>query len=104
MINDNKIPAFVKENPRASTAQIDDFAKTLERDYKLDISLLKRLIRNEQNRTTIAPVYDLEYDVQLQEAVNIIRSGEYRILMQSTKTLRALQEESSGDGDLAHAS
>jgi len=42
--------------------------------------------------------------VQLQEAVNILKSGEYRTLMQSTKTLRALQEEASGDGDLAQAS
>jgi carboxyl-terminal processing protease len=104
LINDNKIPVFVKDNPRASPAQIENFAKTLERDYKLDLSLLKRLIRNEQNRTSIAPVYDLEYDVQLQEAVNIIKNGEYRTLMQTTKTLRALQEEASGDGDLAQAS
>jgi carboxyl-terminal processing protease len=104
LIKDNKIPAYIKDNPRASPAQVETFARTLERDYKLDFSLLKRLIRNEQNRTTIAPVYDLEYDVQLQEAVNILKSGEYRVLMQSTKTLRALQEEASGDGDLAQAS
>jgi len=104
LIKDNKIPAYVKDNPRASPAQIETFARTLEKDYKLDFSLLKRLIRNEQNRTTIAPVYDLEYDVQLQEAVNILKSGEFRTLMQSTKTLRALQEEASKDGDLAQAS
>jgi len=104
LIKDNKIPAYVKDNPKANSAQIDAFAKTLERDYKLDLSLLKRLIRNEQNRTAIAPVYDLEYDVQLQEAVNILKSGEYRTLMQSTKTLRALQEEAAKDGDLAQAS
>jgi len=104
LINDNKIPDYIKDNPKATPPQIETFARTLERDYKLDISLLKRLIRNEQNRTTIAPVYDLEYDVQLQEAVNIIKSGEYRTLMQTTKTLRALQEEAAKDGDLAQAS
>jgi carboxyl-terminal processing protease len=104
MIKDNKIPVFVKDNPKATPTQIENFARTLEKDYKLDFSLLKRLIRNEQNRTTIAPVYDLEYDVQLQEAVNILRSGEYRNLMQTTKTLRALQEEASKDGDLVQAS
>jgi carboxyl-terminal processing protease len=104
MIKDNKIPSFVKDNPKATPAQVENFARTLEKEYKLDLSLLKRLIRNEQNRTTIAPVYDLEYDVQLQEAVNILRSGEYRSLMQTTKTLRALQEEASKDGDLALAS
>jgi len=104
MINDNKIPAFVKDNPKATPAQVDNFARTLEKEYKLDFSLLKRLIRNEQNRTAIAPVYDLEYDVQLQEAVNILRNGEYRTLMQTTKTLRALQEEASRDEELVQAS
>jgi carboxyl-terminal processing protease len=104
MINDNRIPAFVKDSPRATPDQVENFARTLEKEYGLDFSLLKRLIRNEQNRTAIAPVYDLEYDVQLQEAVNILRSGEYRSLMQTTKTLRALQEEAARDGDLVQAS
>ncbi|MDR2478967.1 MAG: S41 family peptidase [Treponema sp.] len=101
LINTNKIPSFVKENPKAGAAQIDSFAAALEKEYRLDITLLKRLIRNEQNRTTIAPVYDIEYDVQLQEAVNILKSGKFRALMQTTKTLKDLQEEA---GDLALAS
>jgi carboxyl-terminal processing protease len=95
LITDNKIPAFIKDNPQASAAQIDNFARSLEREYRLDLTLLKRLIRNEQNRTVIAPVYDLEYDVQLQEAVNILNGGNFRTLMQTTKTLKALQEEAA---------
>ena len=101
LINANKIPSFVKENPKASAAQIDSFAAALGKEYTLDITLLKRLIRNEQNRTSIAPVYDIEYDVQLQEAVNILKSGQFRALMQTTKTLKDLQEEA---GDMALAS
>ncbi|GHV94480.1 peptidase S41 [Spirochaetia bacterium] len=101
LIKDRKIPEFVAANPQASAAQIDTFARTLEQDYKLDALLVKRLIRNEQNRTSIAPVYDMEYDVQLQEAVNILKSGSYRNLMQTTKTLKALQEESVDDLPLA---
>ena len=101
LIKDNKIASFVSGNPQASAAQIEAFARTLEQDYKLDFALLKRLIRNEQNRTSIAPVYDLEYDVQLQEAVNILRAGNFPGLMRTTKTLKALQEEASGDMALA---
>jgi len=101
LIKANRIPDFVKQNPNASTAQVEAFAQSLEREYKLNLSLLKRLIRNEQNRTVIAPVYDMEYDVQLQEAVNILRSGAYPSLMQTTKTLKALQEESLADLPLA---
>jgi carboxyl-terminal processing protease len=101
LIRANKIPEFVTQNPQASTAQIDAFARTLEREYHLDVPFIKRLIRNEQNRTTIAPVFDLEYDIQLQEAVNILRSGSFQELMQKTKTLKALQEETPEDWPMA---
>ena len=93
LINDNVIPPFAEQNPLATAAQIDSFARTLEQRYDLSLSLLKRLIRNELNRTTIAPVYDLEYDIQLQEALNIFRNGNYQNLLQNARTLRALQEE-----------
>jgi carboxyl-terminal processing protease len=100
----DKIPTFVRSNPGASTAQVDLFARELNRDYNLDLSLLRRLIRNEQNRTQIAPVFDLEYDVQLQEAVRIIQQGNFRALMQTTKTLRELQEEALKEEGYALAS
>jgi carboxyl-terminal processing protease len=93
LINANKIPEFAEKNPKATPAQVDAFAQQLEREYKLNLSLLKRLIRNELNRTTIAPVYDLEYDVQLQEALKIFESKTYQNLMQNAKTLKELQEE-----------
>jgi carboxyl-terminal processing protease len=101
LIKSNKIASFIKNSPEASAADIDLYARVLAREYELDIPLLRRLIRNEQNRTTIAPVYDLEYDIQLQEAVNILRGGQYLPLMQTTKTLKALQEEAADDLPLA---
>ncbi|MDR2072690.1 MAG: S41 family peptidase [Spirochaetaceae bacterium] len=97
----NTIPGFVEENPQASTAQVNAFVEELQARYGLDSSLLRRLIRNEQNRTVIAPVYDLEYDVQLQEAVNILRSGNYTQLMKTSKTLKVLQEEAEDPLPLA---
>ncbi|GHV78412.1 peptidase S41 [Spirochaetia bacterium] len=104
LIADNRIPAFVEANPKAAAEKIDAFAKELNGEYGIDLSLLRRLIRNEQNRTAIAPVYDLEYDVQLQEAVNILRTGNYGRLMQTTKTLRELQNEALLEDDTALAS
>ncbi|MDR2662162.1 MAG: S41 family peptidase [Treponema sp.] len=101
LIADNKIPEFVAENPQASAALIDAFAGELNAKYGLDLSLLRRLIRNERNRTVIAPVYDLEYDVQLQEAVRILRSGTYTQLMKTSKTLKELQEEADDTLPLA---
>ncbi|MDR1838987.1 MAG: S41 family peptidase [Treponema sp.] len=101
LINANRIPEFAAENPGASAAQIETFAITLESEYHLDRAMLKRLIRNELHRTEIAPVYDLEYDVQLQEALNILRGGDYQNLMRNAKTIKALQEEAENDLALA---
>jgi carboxyl-terminal processing protease len=91
----NTIPKFVQNNKNAAPGVVDGFARQLQDEYGLDFSLLRRLIRDEENRTVIAPVYDLEYDVQLQEAVKILREGIYYQLIQNTKTLRDLQEESA---------
>jgi carboxyl-terminal processing protease len=104
LINTNKILEFIEKNPQASTAQIEAFAKNLEQEYHLNLSLLKRIIRNELNRTVIAPVYDMEYDIQLQEAVNILRSGNYPNLMRNSKTLKDLQDEAEAENNLAIAS
>ncbi|MCL2139695.1 MAG: S41 family peptidase [Treponema sp.] len=103
LITDNKIPEYVKKNSQPSSSQIEVFAKSLEKEYELDAVLLKRLIRNEINRTVISPVYDLEYDIQLQEAVKILKSGEFKNLMRTTKTLKKLQEEEALE-DMALAS
>jgi carboxyl-terminal processing protease len=101
LITANRIPGFVEQNPEAAPAQVDQFARSLNSEYGLEISLLKRLIRDEQNRTLIAPVYDLEYDVQLQEAVNILRGDTFNSLMRTTRTLRDLQNEAAEEEALA---
>jgi carboxyl-terminal processing protease len=101
LVNANRIPRFVEQNPQATPAQVDAFAASLEREYSLNLALLKRLIRNELNRTSFAPVYDLEYDVQLQEAMNIFQSGTWQNLMRNARTLRSLQEETQGETAIA---
>ncbi|MHB9293710.1 putative carboxyl-terminal processing protease [Hollandina sp. SP2] len=93
LINANRISGFIETHPQATSAEIAAFAGELTKEYHLDVVLLRRLIRNEQYRTTQAPVYDLEYDVQLQEAIKILQGGTYGALMQTTKTLKVLQEE-----------
>ena len=102
LINAGKITEFAEQNPQASADKIEAFAGVLNNEYNLDVSLLKRLIRDELHRTEIAPVYDLEYDIQLQEALKIFEGGNYRSLMLNVKTIKALQEEA--ESDLAFAS
>jgi carboxyl-terminal processing protease len=93
LINANRIPEFAASRPQAADAEVEAFVRELNREYGLDLSMLRRLVRNEQNRTSIAPVYDMEYDVQLQEAVKILNEENFPDLMKTSKTLRALQDE-----------
>ncbi|MDR2176560.1 MAG: S41 family peptidase [Treponema sp.] len=104
LLQSNKIPEFITEYPDAGSLEISGFAQTLKQDYKLDLDLLRRYIRSEQIRKVIAPVYDLEYDIQLQGAVNILKSGTYSTLMRDTKTLKTLQEEAAQEEEFAQAS
>ncbi|MDL2229138.1 S41 family peptidase [Treponema sp. OttesenSCG-928-L16] len=99
LIATNRIPRFAADEPEASAARFDEFTSALSKEYGIDLSLIRRLVRNEQNRTSIAPVYDLEYDIQLQAAVNIINDGSYGRLLKETKTLKALQEEALSEGN-----
>lgn len=93
LIADEKIVEFVKSNPKPENGRVDAFVKQLTATYGLGDQLLRRLIRDELNRTVIAPVYDEEYDVQLKAALEIVRGGRFAELMRSAKTLKALQSE-----------
>jgi carboxyl-terminal processing protease len=103
LVNEGKISAYIEANPSPSKQEITAFSAKLSAEYDLDAALLQRLVRNEQNRTNVAPVYDLEYDVQLQEVMKILQNSSYDSLMKTTKTLKQLQDEASDD-DLPLAS
>jgi len=103
LINSGRIADYIKENPEPTSAQIDAFVTVLSRDFKLDTALLRRLVRNEKNRRTIV-IYDMEDDVQLQEAVRIFTEGRFQALMENTKTLRTLQEETAQEESFTLAS
>lgn len=101
LIGDDRISAFVKAEPSASAERTAAFAKQLAAEYKLDENLLRRLIRDERNRTVIAPAFDLEYDIQLKAAVDLLRGGKYAELMKGAKTLKVLQDEAKAAAEQA---
>jgi carboxyl-terminal processing protease len=71
LMADRKVPQFVRDTPEPTEQQISAFVAGLRReDPALGERLIRRMVRNEVNRhLTNPPVYDLEYDVVLQEAV-----------------------------------
>ncbi len=75
------IQEFVKTKPNPTEADISNFIKQLQKDdIVLQDRLIRKLVRNELNKTNNdPPVYDLEYDIVLKEAVNIIQKKEYII-------------------------
>jgi carboxyl-terminal processing protease len=104
LINSDKVSDFVINNPTADVETINSFIRSLSLEFDLDIPLLRRYVREEQNRRSLAPVYDLEIDVQLNEAVKILREENFRALMQTSKTLKTLQEEAMEEDELPLAS
>jgi len=68
---------FVKANPKPTEAQVGALIDSLHgKGMQLNDRYLKRLVRNEVNRTNNdPPVFDLEYDLVLQTALEAIRDG-----------------------------
>lgn len=84
---------FAKEKPGATEAERKAFVRKLrDSGVKLSDRLLDRLVRNELQRTTIAPAYDLDYDIQLQEALKLIDQGRIPELISGSRTVRESQE------------
>jgi carboxyl-terminal processing protease len=104
LINSDKVSDFVISNPTANAETMNAFLRSLSNEFDLDIPLLRRYVREEQNRRSLAPAYDLEIDIQLNEAVKILREENFRALMQTSKTLKTLQEEAMEDEELRLAS
>ena len=93
LASDNAIRTYVESHPDMTEAQIASFAAELKKKYDLDIRVLRRLVRLEATRTKPAALYDLDYDIQLSEALNILRKENFQKLMSATKTIKELQEE-----------
>ena len=75
--------------------------KKLEKEYPVERRVLKRLVMQEYYRTRVSPLYDLEYDIQLKTAVDLLLEKDIRELLKSTSTVHELQE--SGDKTMAAA-
>jgi len=76
LIEENRIPKWVEDNPNPSKSKVQEFVDSLQEEgFELTDRLLKRLVRLELNRTkNNPPVYDLEYDLGLKEAVEYLKN------------------------------
>ncbi|MDE5898059.1 MAG: S41 family peptidase [Treponemataceae bacterium] len=98
----NVIAEHVEAHPEMTEADIARYAAELRRDYPLSELLLRRLVRIQLWRKQPSHLYDLDYDIQLNAALDILRkNADFRALVRSTKTLKELQLEAEAeDGEL----
>jgi len=77
LISDRRIAEFVKASPSPTERQIAAFVGSLTKENAaLSDRLLRKMIRNEVNRhLSNPPIYDLEFDKVLQEAVAYLQGG-----------------------------
>jgi carboxyl-terminal processing protease len=78
VLNATWLADFAKANPRPTAAQVDAFIAGLRaKGIVLNERYLRRLVRNEMDKTNNAPlVYDLDFDIQLNAAVKALTAGE----------------------------
>jgi len=77
LIEGDYVALFVEENPEPGEAEIIAFIDSLlDEEIVLSSRIIRRLVRNELNRTNNnPPLYDLEFDLVLKEAVDALRPG-----------------------------
>lgn len=89
----DEIGAFAKKKPQASQAEREAFAKSLAaKGYALPERLLKRLVRDEFQKTSLAPVYDLEYDAALQAALAALADPAFAKRLSEAPSVKDLVE------------
>ena len=93
LVKSNIVNETVEKAPNMSEEDIALAAKVIAKTYPIDERLIRRLLRIQVQRTQTSPLYDLDYDVQLAKAIEIIQNNNFNDLMRKTKTLKELQDE-----------
>lgn len=95
LMKENGIEKYVEEHGGAemSEKQISAYAKQLKKTYtEIDEPSLRKLVRNEVYKTRGTMLYDLDYDIQLEEAIKILQEEDFASLISNAKTLKELQD------------
>ncbi len=96
LFKSNEIEIFVDSHPGMSETDIASYGKLLKAKYPdIDEGALRKLVRNEVNKTKPSMLYDLEYDIQLNEAIKILKNENFTELMRNTKSLKELQDDAA---------
>ncbi len=99
MIKSEIITKTAEKNPNMSEKQIAQEAEKISKDYNFDLRLLRRLLRVQVQKNQEEKLYDLDWDLQLNKAVEILSSPDFNDLLKSAKTVKQLQDEKNGESE-----
>ena len=92
LMDSDEISAYVEEHSDMSEADIAAYSEVLEKKYPLEPRVIRKIVRNNVDHTKPMRLYDLDYDIQLNAALDIIKNENFTELMTSSKTLAEMQE------------
>jgi len=105
LIERDVFAAFAAANPNASPQQVDQYVKGLRAaGSPVSERVLKKLVRNQLERTSISPVYDLEYDLQLNAALDAIGDEDFWSRISDAYSVMELQAMTAAGAETAGAS
>ncbi len=94
LIKSRVVEEYTKVHTDMSEGEIASYAEELSKKYdKIDLRSLRKYVRNWATRTKGSMLYDLDFDIQLNEALSILASEDFNELVSNTKTLKELQTE-----------
>ena len=93
IMKSTEIADYVEAHPNMTEDDIGMYAVQLQEKYDIDLTLLRKLVRNQTDRTKKARLYDLDYDIQLNAALSILANEDIRTLTADVKTLKEIETE-----------
>ncbi len=93
LVEADEVNLYVDDHPGMTETDIASFASLLAKEYALDEWLLRRIIRVSVYRHSEFPLYDLDYDIQLQAALEQVRSSDIWTKIRNAKTLKEIEED-----------
>ncbi len=87
------IPDYVESHPQMTDTDISSYAKLLSKEYPLEERVLRRLVRLEIDKYQSGILYDLDFDLQLNAALDMFNKKDFFEMVKAGKTLKELQAE-----------
>ncbi|MCR5219033.1 S41 family peptidase [Treponema sp.] len=92
------IPAYTEAHPDMTESDIAAYAKEVNKTYKVPLMYIRKLIRNELDRKKSSRLYDLDFDVQLNAALDVLKDPKrYNEILSKSKTLKEIESEKQAE-------